>query len=484
MGVARSGIGWFIGKTVALGASWLAAIYFTRALVAPQATLGQFYLFETIISLLTLVANAGTNSAITKLLSGQSDDDARERFVGAGIIISMLLLGAVVLLAVALLPVYHLYFEAGVVVGFFVVLYLLLFQVKSTATAILRGSAKIGRSGAVELVDSLGRAVSQVLLIAAGAGLVGLVAGAVVGPGIAAIVAVSMVGIGVARPSRDEVAEVANYAKSTAVSGFTTKFYDNIDILVITYFLGSAAAGVYGIGFRFALPVMMFSGAVREASLPEISQQMGRGNRDQVEEVLEDTLVYSTLLAIPATVGVAMLANPLIVTAYTEAFAGAASIAVIGVAIQIPNGVRSVFSTTFNAIGRPDLPARAGMILIAINLVLDLVLVPSIGPFGAILASLVGITVATVYLGYWLFDELNLSHRAFPYRELSKQVASALLMGAVVYGLRTTISLPILWKLLVTILVGVLVYFGVLVTISPGTRERLHGIAQDVVPVI
>lgn len=483
MGVARSGIGWFLASVVALGASWLASVYFTRALADPAATLGKFYLFETIVSFLALFANAGTNAAITKRISGATDAVTRERYVGAGLVVSATLLVVMTLVAVGALPLYSWYFEEGLVVGVFVIGLLVVLQVKFTATAILRGVSKVGRTGAVGLVDSGGRALVQVILVFLGGGLVGLMAGALVGATVSAVLAVAMIGVGVARPDGDDVRSIVSYAKNALVSGFTTKFYDNVDIVVISYFLGSAATGVYGIGFRFALPIKVFSGAINQTSLPEISSQMEQGNVDRVEEVLTDALIFSTLLAIPATVGVAILARPLIVTFYTGEFAGAAFIAAIAVGIQVPDGLRSVFSTTLSAIDRPDLPARSGFILIGTNLVLDLVLVPTVGPIGAIVASLAGITLATLYLGYHLFSELELGYRAFPAGQFGAELVAALGMGAVVAGLRDALVLPVVPKLAAIIPVGVGTYFLLVVALSKGIRQRLLGIARDFLPV-
>jgi len=483
MGVARSGIGWFVASVLALGASWLAAVYFTRALVDPQATLGKFYLFETVVSFLSLLANAGTNAAITKRVSAAADVVERDQFVGAGLVVSAVLLGIGLVVAVGALPLYPRYFEEGIVVGLFVIALATARQVRTTATAILQGVSKVGRTGAIGLVDAAGRAVAQVALVFLGAGFVGLMAGSVIGSGIAAVVGVAMVRVGVSRPTREQVWSVVAFAKNAVVSGFTTKFYDNIDIVVITSILGFDDTGVYGIGYRFALPIQVFSGAISSAIFPELSEQISEQNTARAEEVFTDALVFSTLLAIPATVGVAVLAEPLIVTVYTPEFAGAALVATVGVGIQIPHGVQSVFNTTLNALDRPDVPARGGFILVGVNLVLDLLLVPTVGIVGAIVASLLGITAAATYLGYHALAELGLGWRALPLRQFGAELGAALVMGGVVYWLRVALPLRVIPTLAVAIPTGVVVYFLVVVGGSAGIRERLFGIAGDVLPV-
>jgi O-antigen/teichoic acid export membrane protein len=90
MGIARSGIGWMIARFGALGVTWLASLYFTRALVDPQAALGTYYAFETIVSFLVLLANGGLNGAIIKRVS---EGEEPEAFATGGLIASGALVG-------------------------------------------------------------------------------------------------------------------------------------------------------------------------------------------------------------------------------------------------------------------------------------------------------------------------------------------------------------------------------------------------------
>jgi O-antigen/teichoic acid export membrane protein len=487
MGIARSGVGWFIAKALALGASWAASMYFARALADPATTLGQFYVFETVVSFFMLASNAGINGAITKRVS---EDDQPEAYVLVGIILSGLILVAATVLVALASPLLISYFGYGGLGVLFVVGMLWALQIRNTASAILEGYSLVGRSGGVSLLDTTLRVVFQVGFISAGFGLFGLLGGALAGASLASTAAVVILVTGIPLPSRDKfrdlvdreyAADMISYAKYVLLSGFSTKFYDNIDIIVITTFLGSAATGVYGIGFRFSLLLSIVSGAVMTSSLPEISSHSADGNVEQIEKILTDAIIFSTLFAIPATVGMAVIAEPLIVTIYTHKFRDAAIIATIAVGIQVPDGFRSVFSSTMNAIDRPDTTFRAGMILVVANGVLDLLLVPTVGVIGAVIASLIGISLATLYLGYHLLEELNLTWDVLPVNALAAESVAALLMGSVVWWLRNTISLPVIRKLTILILMGIAVYFLILLAISSGIRDRIVGIASDFV---
>lgn len=462
-------------------------MYFARTLADPATTLGQFYVFETVVSFFMLASNAGINGTITKRVS---EGDQSEAYVVTGVILSGVILVAATVLVALASPLFISYFDYGGLSVLFVVGMLWALQIRNTASAILEGYSLVGRSGGISLLDTSSRVVFQVGFLSAGFGLFGLLAGALAGASLASIAAVVILVMGIPLPSRSElrdlidrehVKDMISYGKYVLLSGFSTKFYDNIDIIVITSFLGSAATGVYGIGFRFSLLLSIVSGAVMTSSLPEISFHSADGNAEQIKGILTDAIIFSTIFAIPATVGMAVISEPLIVTIYTPKFRDAAIIATIAVGIQIPDGFRSVFSSTMNAIDRPDATFRAGVILVVANGVLDLLLVPTVGVTGAVVASLVGISLATLYLGYHLLDELDLSWEILPVNALAAESVAALLMGSVVWWLRNTISLPVIQKLAILILTGVAAYFLILLTISSGIRDRILGIASEFV---
>jgi O-antigen/teichoic acid export membrane protein len=486
MGIARSGIGWFIAKVLALSSSWAASIYFARALSNPAATLGQFYVFETVISFFMLAASSGINGAIGKRVSEREESEA---YVVAGVALSGITIVAATVLVALASPLLISYFGYGGLGVLFVIGMLWALQVRNTASAILEGYSLVGRSGGIGLFDTASRVVLQVGFVSLGFGLFGLMGGAFAGASLASVIATILLVLGVPLPSRSEIRglfdrqymfNLVSYAKYQVLSGFATKFYDNIDIIVITTFIGSSATGVYGIGFRFSLMLSIVYGAVTTSSVPEISLHSSNDNMARVETILTDAIIFATLLAIPATVGMFVIAEPLIVTVYTPEFRDAATIATIAIGIQIPNGLRSVFSSTMNAVDRPDITFRAGIILIAVNGVLDLLLVPTIGIVGAVIASLIGICLAALYLGYHLFRELELPFTVLPVRAVLAETGAALLMGVVVWRLKETISMPVIQLLILLILIGTVTYFIILLTISSGIRSRIFGIVSDI----
>lgn len=496
MKIARSGIGWLIAEYGTLGLSLAATMYFSRRLENPDATLGLFITFGTAVSLVTVVVASGLGNALTKRVSERVDEaEYVTAAVGATVVFAAVASFVILLLS----PFAVMRFEIGYAIVGFLVVMVWAKPMRNMLGSALRGFSKVGTTGAISFVEMFVRVAIQVPLVATGVGLLGLVSGATVGTLVAAVVALYFLPVGVASPNRDHLRSLFEFGKYSFFQGLAGRFYDNIDVIVIVWLLGESATGTYAVPFRLGLALAIFSGSISNATFPEISRHAAEENYERIERIMTDGIVFSTLLAIPATVGLAVLARPIIVTLFTEDFAGGAFVAVVAVAIQIPDGMRSVFTSGIDGMDRPELTLNADLIIVVVNLVLDLILVPTVGIIGAAIASFVAISSASLYLGYTLFSEFELPARSFPVRPLAAEVVAALAMGGVVYRLRSIVdvetvvaflsALPVapgtamsLVRLSVLVSVGIVVYFAVLLTISGSVRRRVVGIAGDVLP--
>jgi O-antigen/teichoic acid export membrane protein len=483
MSVARSGVAWMLSRFGALGLSLLASMYFTRALADPRVVLGEFRFLETIVSLVVIVSISGLGSALTKRISEGENQSA---YLGSALALGLGVLTVVSLVILAASGVVASYFEVGLVAVPLVLALAWTKVLRNLFQAALKGLSRVGRAGALSFVELFVRSALGIALVTVGWQFFGLVGGAIAGLVVSTALTVYIIPLRVGRPSLDRVRSLLSFVKYSFFQGIAGRLYDNVDIIVIQTVLGSAATGVYSVAFRFTLALSIFSGSISQASLPEISKHATAGNVDRVEEVFTDAVVFSTVLAVPAVVGMALLAEPILVTLFGGQFFNAeyaplgATVAVIAIAIQIPDGMRSVFSSVVNGLDRPDITLRADLALIAVNAGLDILLVPTVGIAGAAVASLVGITVSAAYMGYRLFDVLDLPASVFPVRPLVGEVGAALFMGGCVYWLREAIHLPQLYEIAVLVPAGVVAYGVAVMVVSRAIRERMWGILADV----
>lgn len=479
MGIARSGIGWLLAKYGTLALSFAALMYFTRALPDPTATLGLFQVFEAGVAFVMLLTSAGLGTAVVKRIS---EGDDQPELVGAVGIISFVLLVPITLGAILASGRIASYFGAGFVVVALVLVTLWAKQIANMASSILVGTSRVGRSGGIEFVEMLTRVIAQVALVVLGFELVGLVAGAAIGTVAAATTAIYLLPFGASRPKRNQFESLLSFTKYSFFQGVAGRVYNHVDTLVIAALLSNSAVSLYNVPYRITLVLNVFSGSIHTSILPAISDHDSDADYERIGELLEDAIVFSTILAIPATVGMALLARPIVITFFTSAFAAGSTVAVLAMAIQIPEGLRSVFTSATMGLDRPDLTLRSSVVLVVVNIFLDVILVPTVGIEGAAIATLTGSTIATAYLGWHLFELLDLNRTFVPFGPLAAQVGAATAMGALVYVLRDLLHLPAVPKLVALVGVGALAYWAVLLAISPSTRRRVGGIAADVLP--
>ena len=133
----------------------------------------------------------------------------------------------------------------------------------------------------------------------------------------------------------------------------------NIDYLIVGRYLGASALAVYTIAFRLPeLLIMNFAAIAAMVLFPVYSKMkdpaaIGRGYLM--------ALRYVTMVILPMAVGLALVARPLVLLAFSEKWAEAIPIVT---AIAIYSAIRSIASDggTFKALGKPNVTTKLHVI--------------------------------------------------------------------------------------------------------------------------
>jgi putative peptidoglycan lipid II flippase len=154
--------------------------------------------------------------------------------------------------------------------------------------------------------------------------------------------------------------------------------------------------------FRLAqLPIGIFGVALATATLPAVTRAQARGDLAAFGHLARDSLRLAWFLALPAAVGLAALAHPLIALIYqhgrfsahdTEQTARALQAYAVGLAAY--SAIR-VLTPCFYALNLPRTPLRISLIGIAVNLALNLLNAKVLG-FGHVGLALTTSAVALI----------------------------------------------------------------------------------------
>lgn len=236
----------------------------------------------------------------------------------------------------------------------------------------------------------------------------------------------------------------------------------NIDAVLIQAFLGSVAGGLYAAAYRMNLVISTISSIYADSTSRSISH-LARTDRDGLMRLDSRVISHLFLLGLPISVGGAILAEPLVTTAFGAEYADSAPVAALllaGTALRFPN---SVMNVTALGLGLERAVAMRYGVVVAVNLAMNLLLIPTLGIEGAAISMLVSALLS-------FSVNLVLAHRCglrFLYPErLVKGLIAAAVMAPVLLALRDVF-------VLLPILAGGLVYGAVLLMLRTFDRQDL-----------
>jgi peptidoglycan biosynthesis protein MviN/MurJ (putative lipid II flippase) len=121
------------------------------------------------------------------------------------------------------------------------------------------------------------------------------------------------------------------------------------------------------------LPIGLFGVSIATATTPAIARQLALGDRATVRKTIADGLALMMMLNVPATIGLMVLAEPIIRLMYergafmpsdTIAAAGALQFYAVGL---LGYSVVRIASPAFYALGRSRIPVAVSFIVVLVN---------------------------------------------------------------------------------------------------------------------
>jgi len=465
----------FVSKVFASVIGFCTTIYFARELGAE--VLGIYALVLTLVGWLLLISELGIGQATTKRLS---EGDEQGAYLAASVV---WITGLTVLFSVGIVvfqPVFEGYVGeysqytsfpiAAVIVGLLVTMLLFKFCYR-----VLKGERLVYIVGLLNTLQVGGQSLIQLALVLAGAGLLGLFVGYAVGGVLVGIVGLYFITTRPTLPSKRHFKSLYDYAKFSWLGSLKSRTFNDVDILLLGVFVQSSLVGVYSVAWSIAKFLELFGGAISETMFPEISHTSAAETDNSVSGLIEDSLAYTGLIAIPGLVGGGVLADRLLRIYGPEFVKGAAVLALLILATLLHTYLKQLLNG-LNGIDRPDLSFRINAVFIVLNASLNVLLIPQFGIEGAAAASVASVGVSLL-LAYRVLKRL-VPFRT-PRAEISRQVVAALLMGGLILGGLELITAAGLLNhnfalVLLLVMGGAGVYFVTLLGISRRFRETVE----------
>ena len=169
---------------------------------------------------------------------------------------------------------------------------------------------------------------------------------------------------------------------------------------------GTGAVSYLDFAFRLMyLPIGLFGVSIATAATPAISRMVAERDFGRIRSTLANALGLMLFLNLPATVGLMVLARPIVAVIFergrftpTDTINTAAALQFYAIGL-IGYSVVRIISPTFYALGRSRVPVIVSAASVVLNVVLNITLVQTLGYRGLALgASITAIVNASVQL--------------------------------------------------------------------------------------
>ena len=250
------------------------------------------------------------------------------------------------------------------------------------------------------------------------------------------------------------------------------------DRFMIAWLLDTGAAGGFAAAYELARhPIGALLGVVSQAAVPLAINRLERAGADAARVQLQQNLALLLAIGLPATVGLALVADDLVAIVLGAEFreAAAALIPWIALAALLHGITAHHFNVAFQLAQTTAPMACISIMAALLNLALNYWWIQSLGVVGAAYASVVTYVFAMTCSVIW-------GRRAFalprPDSELFKVAGATALMAAAVWAVPTPASA---WALGVRVLTGAVVYGAAIWAldlggIRAGLRNRIRGV--------
>lgn len=204
---------------------------------------------------------------------------------------------------------------------------------------------------------------------------------------------------------------------------------------------GTGAVSWLDFAFRVMyLPIGLFGVSIATAATPAISRMVAERDYARIRSTLAHALGLMFFLNLPATIGLIVLARPIVAVIFehgnftaSDTIATAAALQLYAIGL-IGYSVVRIISPTFYAIGRSRVPVMVSAASVLVNITLNVTLVQVFGYRGLALGtSITAIVNASVQL-FMLRREIHGLEGARIAASFARVIAASAVMGLVTWG--------------------------------------------------
>lgn len=462
MDLSRSSLRMFLSKCGNAILLFAGIVYFTRHISAYE--LGIFFLFQAFLGILSIPADLGVRGALEKRLS---EGFERSRLLGSALVMKIATL-SIVSIGI-LLARDHVNTYLGADLAVLLVIALVATDLSQFYVYAVRGELRVGETAPIEFVNHFLWIGIGAVLVTVGFGVRGIIIGLISGAVVSLIWAYLRSNSGIGKPSIEHSKSLFAFSKYQTVTMIGGRVYSWLDIVILGLFLSQNYISAYEVAWQVSLLVVLVSKSIALTLFPQISRWSVEGATAHMESTISEAVYIALFFSIPALIGASVFASEILQYIFGEEYTIASAVFIVLMIEKVIQSVNDIIEQSVRALNRPDLAARATIIAVSLNLILNPLLIVSVGFVGAAIATTISWFVNTALHTVYLLRFISLD---FKPHILGWYTVASLIMGSALIAIKSFVPVTSAPLLILEIVVGVAVYIGIS-AIIPDVRKRI-----------
>ncbi|MBI3118149.1 MAG: polysaccharide biosynthesis protein [Candidatus Hydrogenedentes bacterium] len=187
-----------------------------------------------------------------------------------------------------------------------------------------------------------------------------------------------------------------------------TFVYQRFDTMLVTAMLGISAAAVYDMAKRIPALLSRVLGAFLVPFLPNVAELIAQEDRERARHLLNRALILTSCLGYLVTLATVVVQEPLLLLLFNKDYLAAAPVLGLLLTATCLGVQAGIMGQTLIALGRPKWVTVVNIFVAVLSIVLNLLLLPHWGLFGAGVAVL-GAMIVSSGAQAWLVHREGLS---------------------------------------------------------------------------
>ena len=421
-------------------------------------------------SLIAPFTGLGLGSAMVRFLAAEKNrEELQEQFysvISVSFMVNLIASLAVVALAY---PLAMNFFDGAVQIVRLTAVLVLFTPVTTLYLDLLRTFQQIGKYSAFIIAENCSRIGVFAYLVLNGYGVFSIVLAAL---GIQVIIFLVLFfliksQIGVKRPHFRRIKEYLSFGLPLVPRSLSYWLINLSDRYVIGFFLGVTSVGIYSAAYGIGGVPYTIVSVLTLVLLAPLSQLYDEGRMNEVTTRLRYSLKYFLAAIIPFVFGAAILAEPVLRMLSTPEIArqGRLAVPVITLAVSLL-GIHNIISFILILAKKTKIIALMWIVAAALNLGLNILVVPRIGILGAAITTLIAYSLVLGLASSYSFREFKFS---IDWYFIIKSLTASAIMSLAVWFISPQGNLDTI----LAVVAGVVIYGVVLILLKGFSKEEI-----------